>query len=70
MKPSIGQVYKLTYYGGKDDRSREIISKEFEYKCKRRSGYYFLSTDGVTDLVIREHQFEEYLANTIEELKK
>ncbi len=56
-RPKIGNVYKLTYYGAKTQRGREIVSKDFKYMAKRRSGYYFLSTDGVIDLVVREDDF-------------
>ncbi len=68
MKPEIGKIYKLTYFGSKHERGRDVISLDFEYKCKRRSGYYFLSTNGVIDLVLKEYQFEEYSTNTIESL--
>lgn len=69
MKPRFGKTYRLTYYGEKSERGKEIISKDFEYLARRRNGYYFLSTDGVTDLVVKDWQFEQYLKNTIKSLQ-
>jgi len=69
-EPVIGEIYHLTYFGASSARGVEIVSEDFTFMCKRRSGYYLLSTSGVIDLVVKQHLFDEYLENTVDKLRK